>query len=63
MVINDWITGYSYVGSDVVAIARLRGKGLQTLLIPEDCLEPEEPNDQLTHEDLHNISEVSNSFF
>ena len=54
-----YFLGYSYVGMNVVAIARLRGQGLQELLISEDCLESEEPSEHLTEEDVTVLSEVN----
>ena len=51
--------GYGYAGSDVVAIARLRGSGLKELRIPEDCLEADESHELANEEDIDNIAEVS----
>lgn len=50
--------GYSYGGSDIVAIARLRGSGLKKLWIPEDCLEADESHELANEEDVDNIAEV-----
>lgn len=53
--------GYGYGGSDVVAIARLRGAGLKELHIPEDCLEADESHELADEEDIENIAEVVSS--
>lgn len=50
--------GYGYGGSDVVAIARLRGTGLKELWIPEDCLEADDSHELANEEDIDNIAEV-----
>lgn len=52
------VSGYGYGGSDVVAIARLRGAGLKELLIPEECLEADESHEPANEEDVDNIAEV-----
>lgn len=52
------VSGYGYGGSDVVAIARLRGAGLKELHIPEDCLEADESHELADEEDIENIAEV-----
>ncbi|KAK8389759.1 hypothetical protein O3P69_009036 [Scylla paramamosain] len=49
--------GYGYGGSDIVAIARLRGPGLKKLWIPEDCLEADESHELANEEDVDNIAE------
>ncbi|KAK7081412.1 A Receptor for Ubiquitination Targets [Halocaridina rubra] len=51
------LLGYGYAGSDVVAIARLRGTGLKELLIPEDCLEADDSHEIANEEDVDNIAE------
>ncbi|XP_042879198.1 F-box only protein 33-like [Penaeus japonicus] len=51
------LCGYGYGGSDVVAIARLRGAGLKELRIPEDCLEADESHELADEEDIENIAE------
>ncbi|XP_068249543.1 F-box only protein 33 [Palaemon carinicauda] len=51
------LLGYGYAGSDVVAIARLRGSGLKELNIPEDCLEADDSHELANEEDIDNIAE------
>ncbi|CAL4099988.1 unnamed protein product, partial [Meganyctiphanes norvegica] len=54
---NLTVCGYGYNGSDVVAIARLRGSALSTLIIPEDCLEVDDSHELANQEDIDNIAE------